>query len=121
MRLNKILILFISILFFLVEALSNGTNSYGLTLEKLNNKHLQFKKTETKEINFFNFMFEEDKDSSENEDDSESGFHYFILNDSKYLTFNADHFISKFGQPHFKEILSFSNTPIFILHQNIRL
>ena len=121
MRLNKIIILFISFLFFSVDALTNSKSSCGLTLEKFNNQHLQFKKTESKEINFFNFLFEEDKDSSENEDDSESRFTYLDLHNSKFFIFDAVIFNSKFSQPLFKEILSFSNTPIFILYQNIRL
>ncbi len=121
MRLNKIIILFISILFISVEALSSVTNSHALTVEKLSNKHLQLKKTESKEINFFNFLFEEDKDSSENEDDSETSLAYLNLNESKFFTFDAVIFTSKIGQPIFKENHSYSSKPLFILNQNFRL
>lgn len=121
MKLNKILILFISIFLFSIEALSNGNSFHGINAENYTTKQLHFKKTESKEINFFNFLFEEETDSSENEDDSETDQILFDFpNDSKFFTRNLE-LQSKLGVSLQQNINSALVLPIFILFQNFRL
>lgn len=121
MKFSRHFLLFVSIFFFLVTA--SMKQIIGLTSESTIENNYKVKKTEQKELSFFNLLFEEDRDNTEEDDEAESV--RLELSSADLLS----HF--SFNNPYsgaLKSIAipsmmaySYSSTPFFILFRNIRL
>ncbi|MHA8060630.1 hypothetical protein EWU23_02290 [Cytophagaceae bacterium 50C-KIRBA] len=96
----------------------------GLTQESTIENNFKVKKTEQKELGFFNLLFEEDRDTTE-EDDDETECVHFDFSDfdlSSHFSFNNPYSgaLKSVAIPSLMAN-SFSTTPFFILFRNIRL
>ncbi len=95
----------------------------GITQESTIDNHLKVKKTEQKELSFFNLLFEEDRDTTEEDDEAENVlFDFSGLPISGHFSFNNPYSgaLKSVAIPSQMED-SYSSTPFFILFRNIRL
>ena len=115
MKLNKIYLLFISILF--LTSMASKMQVDGVQASVQNEKSQQIHKTESADFGFMDFLFEED--TTENEEDnlfipfSFSHFSSFLFQRA-----NAFHTYSAFIPT---KAIAFLKTPIFLTFRNIRL
>ena len=115
MKLSKIYLLFISLLFLTSMASKIQVDGLQASLKKDTTQH--FHKTESTDYGFMDFLFEED--TRENEDDNL--FTPFTLNPVSSLLFPVNKSISctLTGIP--SKAFAFFKTPIFLTFRNIRL
>lgn len=121
MKFNRPFLLFISIFFFLVTA--SMKQVIGLSLGSAIENNSKVKKTEQKELSFFNLLIEEDRDNTEEEDEAESHHFYISLYDlPSHFSFNNPYAgaLKSVAIPSLVANSS-SSTPFFILFRNIRL
>ena len=114
MKLNKIYLLFISLL--LLTSLTS-TAQVDLTASFQKEKSQQIHKTESTDFGFMDFLFEED--TTENEEDNL--FTPFSLSYFSSILFPANYtFLRAFtGIP--TKAFAFTKTPIYLIFRNIRL
>lgn len=121
MKFNRHFLLFISIFFFLVTA--SMKQIIGLTQESTIENNFKVKKTEQKELSFFNLLFEEDRDNTEEDDEAESvHFDFSSFDLQSHFSFNNPYSgaLRSVAIPSMMAN-SYSSTPFFILFRNIRL
>lgn len=115
MKLNKIYLLFISLLFLASMASKIQVEGVHASISKDTTQH--FHKTESTDYGFMDFLFEED--TTENEDDNL--FIPFTFSQFPSILFPAKNtFLRTFaGIPN--KAFAFIKTPIFLTFRNIRL
>lgn len=115
MKLNKVYILFISLLFLTSMASKLQVDGVQASIQKDQSQH--FHKAESADFGFMDFLFEED--TTENEEDNLfspftfSPFSSLFSKSAVELTLN-----SAFRQ---KKAFAFSYSPLYLIFRNIRL
>ncbi|AWL09413.1 hypothetical protein HME7025_01558 [Aquirufa nivalisilvae] len=121
MKFNSRFLLFISIFFFMVTA--SMKHVIGITQESAIGNNVKVNKTEQKELSFFNLLFEEDRDNTE-EDDEVENLHFDFSNFDlpSHFSFNNPYSgaLRAVAIPS-SMINSDSPTSFFILFRNIRI
>lgn len=120
MQINRHFLLFISIFFFLVTA--SMKHIIGVYEENSIDNHLKVKETEQKELSFFNLLFEEDRDTTEEDDESENvHFDFSDIELPSHFSFNNPYSgaLKSLAIPSSMEY-GYTSTPFFILFRNIR-
>ncbi|TBH73893.1 hypothetical protein [Aquirufa nivalisilvae] len=121
MNINRHFLLFISIFFFMVTA--SMKQVIGIHQESTIDSHFKVKETEQKELSFFNLLFEEDRDNTEEDEESSSlEFHFLDFNLPNHFSFNDPYSgaLISTAIPSMKAN-SDSTNPFFILFRNIRV
>ncbi len=114
MKLNKIILLFIS-LSFLTSLTSTAQGDLTASIQKV--KTQQIHKSESTDFGFMDFLLEED--TIENEEDNL--FSPFTFNDLSSLFSPVEISISNSKTGLARKAFAFFKTPIFLLFRNIRL
>ena len=115
MKLNKIYLLFISLLFLTSMASKLQVDGVQASIQKDQSQH--FHKTESADFGFMDFLFEED--TTENEDDNLFiPFTFTHFSSFLFQRANAFHTFSAFIPT---KAIAFLKTPIFLTFRNIRL
>ncbi len=115
MKLNKIYLLFISLLFLTSVASKVQVDGVQASIQK--EKSQQIHKTESSDYGFMDFLFEED--TTENEDDNL--FTPFTLHKVSSLFSPVEISISRTNTGFPTKAFAFFKTPIFLTFRNIRL
>ena len=115
MKLNKIYLLFISLLF--LTSMASKMQVDGVQASVQNEKSQQIHKTESTDYGFMDFLFEED--TTENEE--ENLFTPFTLSAIPSILFPAKNTFNRFYASIPTKAIAFTKTPIFLIFRNIRL
>lgn len=115
MKLNKIYLLFITLLFLTSMASKMQVDGVQASVQK--EKSQQIHKTESSDYGFMDFLFEED--TTENEE--ESLFTPFTLSTFPSILFPLKNTFTQAYSSHATEAIAFLKTPLFIVFRNIRL
>lgn len=115
MKLNKIYLLFISLLFLTSMASKIQVEGVQASIAKDTTQH--FHKTESADYGFMDFLFEED--TTENEDDNL--FIPFTFSQFPSFLFPLKNTFIQTYSFYSSEAIAFSKFPLFIIFRNIRL
>ena len=115
MKLNRVYLLFISLLFLTSMASKLQVDGVQASIQKDQKQH--FHKTESADFGFMDFLFEED--TTENEEDNLFiPFTFTHFSSFLFQRANAFHSFSAFIPT---KAIAFLKTPIFLTFRNIRL